>query len=248
MHSTRNRGSRLSQTCSPRPSPTPNGGLHSVASAPSLCAQSQPAPSSSNAGSSRASLAGGPTHRPQTLPRLPGAALHGHSRSRLVVTQRHPIIHLRLVAYRMQSTSMDPRPLHASPRPSSVFLSPAPFGQPVWATVAQPASCAVLLVNSTSTCPVDLPKSKAPSPSAPTPNTSNSKLGAGLSRYDFTYSVPFNAALKLTISLFSRLLSFFSRTVSVPCSLSFVSSSSLSSLPFPLIALTILPSSPWNRS
>lgn len=65
---------------------------------------------------------------------------------------------------------------------------------------------------------------------------------------DITYSVPFSAARRLTISRFSLAFSFFIRAVSSPCSLSFSINSSLSSLPLPLRALTILPSSPLNFS
>ena len=63
-----------------------------------------------------------------------------------------------------------------------------------------------------------------------------------------TYSVPFNAARRLTISRFSLAFSFFTRAASSPCSLSFSINSSLSSFPLPLRALTILPSSPLNFS
>ena len=82
------------------------------------------------------------------------------------------------------------------------------------------------------------------------PNASKTHFGkpASLKKDSFTYSIPFNAALMLTISRFSLAFSFFKRAVSSPCSLTLASSSSLSSLPLPLSALTILASSPLNRS
>lgn len=62
------------------------------------------------------------------------------------------------------------------------------------------------------------------------------------------YSAPRNMPFRLTTSLLRRTFSFLSRAVSSPCSFSFTTNSSLSSLPLPRTALITLPSSPLNFS